>query len=67
MDGGNGAKTVVYNTKEDSKKKGEKKKYKRKKKERKRWKKYNNKKEEFSIIDHTNMSYPRILCVCMHV
>ena len=66
MDGGNGAKTVVYNTKEDSKKRGTKKEI-QEKKERKMWKKYNNKKEEFSIINHIDMSCPRILCVCMHV
>ena len=42
MDGGNGAKTVVYNTKKDSKKRGTKKIYK-KEKERKMWKKYNSK------------------------
>ena len=62
----NGAKTVVYNTKEDSKKRGTKKEI-QEKKERKRWKKYNNKKEEFFIIDHTDMSCLRILFVCMHV
>ena len=66
VDGGNGAKTIVYNTKEDSKKGGRKKKYKREK-ERKMWKKYNSKKEEFFIIDHTDRSCPRILFVCMHV
>ena len=66
VDGGNGAKTVVYNTKEDSKKRGTKKEI-QEKKERKSWKKYNNKKEEFFIIDHTDRSCPRILFVCMHV
>ena len=66
VDGGNGAKTVVYNTKKDSKNGGRRKKYK-KEKERKRWKEYNSKKEEFFIIDHTDRACPRMIFVCMHV
>ena len=65
MNGGNCAKTVVYNTKKDSKRRTEKK-YK-KEKDRKRWKKYNSKKEEFFIIDHTDRACPWMLFVCIHV
>ena len=66
MDGGNGAKTIVYNAKKDSKKGKRRKKYK-KEKERKRWKKYNSKKAEFFIIDHTDRVCPRMLFACVHV
>ena len=61
MDGGNGVKTIVYNTKKDSKKEGQKNKT-RKKKEResKRLKKYNSKKEEFSTLSHSTRACPRI-------
>ena len=52
MDGENGAKTIVYNMKRDSKKKGTEKKEQRKRKESKRLKKYNSKKEEFHTIIH---------------
>ena len=66
VDGGNGAKIVVYNTKKDTKNGGWRKKYK-KEKERKRWKEYNSKKEEFFIIDHTDRTCPMMIFVCMHV
>ena len=49
MDGENGAKTIVYNTKRDSKRRGQKKNTKKSK----GLKKYNNKKKEFYTIDHT--------------
>jgi len=66
VDGETSAKTIVYNTKKDSKKGKRRKKYK-KEKERKRWKKYNSKKEEFFIIDHTDRACPWMLFVCIHV
>ena len=44
----NGVKTIVYNTKRDSKRGREE-----KQKESKRLKKYNRKKKEFYTIDHT--------------
>ena len=65
MDGENGAKTIVYNTKRDSKKGNGGKTQKRK--ESKRLKKYNNKKEEFFTIDHTVRACPRMLFACVHV
>ena len=49
MDGENGAKTIVYNTKRDSKERGRK----RKTRKSERLKKYNRKKKEFYTIDHT--------------
>ena len=71
MDGRTGVKTIVYNTKKDSKE-GQKKKDKKKgererERESKRLKKYNSKKEEFSILSHNTRAYPRILCVCVRV
>ena len=65
MDGEIGEKTIVYNTKRDSKKGDGGKTQKRK--ESKRLKKYNSKKEEFFIIDHTVKACPRMLLVCVHV
>ena len=62
MDGDNGEKTIVYNTKRDSKK-GEGKK---KKKKSERLKKDNSKKREFHIIDHTIRAYPKIRFVFVH-
>ena len=69
MDGENGVKTIVYNTKKGFKERRTEKKDWRKEREResKRLKKHNSKKEEFFIMDHTNRSCPRILLVCMHV
>ena len=52
MDGENDAKTIVYNTKMDSKVKEKKEKRKIRKSER--LKKYNSKKKEFYTIDHTS-------------
>ena len=49
MDGENCAKTIVYNTKRDSKKKGTE----EKQKKSKGLKKYNSKEKEFYTIDHT--------------
>ena len=63
VDGENGTKTIVYNTKRDSKKRERKKK---KKKKSERLKKDNNKKREFHIIDHTIRAYPRMLFVSVH-
>ena len=49
MDGENGAKTLVYNTKRDSKEKDTE----EKRKKSERLKKANSKKKEFYTIDHT--------------
>ena len=69
VDGGNGVKTIVYNTKEDKKKGGRKRKEKRKEteKESKRLKKYNNKKEEFITLSPNTRACPRILFVSVRV
>ena len=64
MDGEKGTKTIVYNTKKDSRKRGDEKKKKEKKSER--LKKDNSKKKEFHIIDHTIRAYPRTLFVSVH-
>ena len=68
MDGGIGIKTIVYNTKKDSKG-GEKEKDKKKERERerKRVKKYNSKKEEFNTLSHSTRTGPRILLACVHM
>ena len=70
MDGGTGVKTIVYNTKKDSKGGTEEKKIrKRREREResKRVKKYNSKKEEFSTLSHSTRTGPRILLACVHM
>ena len=70
MDGGTGVKTIVYNTKKDSKGKGRKEKDKKKERERekkKRVKKYNSKNEEFSTLSHSTMIGPRILLACVRM
>ena len=61
MDGGTGVKTIVYNTKKDSK--GRRK----KKEERERVKKYNSKKEEFSTLSHSTRTGPRIFLACVRM
>ena len=71
MDGRTGVKTIVYNTKKDSKE-GQKKKDKKKgererERESKRLKKYNSKKEEFSTLSHSTRTCPRILLACVHM
>ena len=70
MDRGNGVKTIVYNTKKDSKKgtQEKKKRLEKRKREResKRLKKYNSKKEEFSTLSHSTRACPRILFACVH-
>ena len=69
MDGGNGVKTIVYNTKKDSKRGTQEKRLEKRKRERKskRLKKYNSKKEEFSILSHSNRACPKILFACVRV
>ena len=70
MDEGNGVKTIVYNTKRDSKKGGQKKKTRKKKgrkRESKRLKKYNSKREEFSTLGHSTRACPMILFACVRV
>ena len=62
VDGENGAKTMVYNMKRNSKKRGQK-----KNREKEKFKKYNNKKEEFFIIDHIVRARPRMLLACENV
>ena len=65
VDGGNGVKTIVYNTKKE-RKKGRKKK-KRKRKREQRLKKYNSKKEEFITLSPSIRACPRILFVSVRV
>ena len=70
MDGGTGVKTIVYNTKKDSKERAQEKRLKKKGKrerESKRLKKYNSKKEEFSTLSHSTRVCPRILFACVRV
>ena len=69
VDGGNGKKAIVYNTKKrkkggDGKKDEEKRKRKNK---GKRLKKYNSKRKEFSILSHSIRACPRILSVYVRV
>ena len=68
MDGGTGVKTIVYNTKKDSKG-GRKKKEKKKERERERErvKKHNSKKKEFSTLNHSTRTGPRILLACVRM
>ena len=70
MDGETGVKTIVYNTKKDSKAKGKRKKIRKRRKrerERERVKKYNSKKEEFSTFSHSTRTGPRILLACVRM
>ena len=69
VDGGNGVKTIVYNTKEDKKKGGRKRKKERKEREKesKRLKKYNSKKEEFITLSLNTRACPRILFASVRV
>ena len=62
VDGGNGVKTIVYNTKKDKKKRGQKRKEeeKEREKESKRLNKYNSKKEEFITLSPNTRACPRI-------
>ena len=69
MDGGNGKKTIVYNTKKEKKKGDREKRRKEKEKERtraKRLKKYNSKRKEFSTLSHSIRACPRILSVYVY-
>ena len=63
VDGGNGVKTVVYNTKKEKRKEEEKK----REKESKRLKKYNSKKEEFITLSPNTRACPRILFASVRV
>ena len=68
MDGGTGVKTIVYNTKKDSKGGTEEKKIrKRREREResKRVKKYNSKKDEFSTLSYSTRISSMILLACV--
>ena len=69
MDGGNGVKTIVYNTNKDKKRKRQKREEeeKERKKESKRLKKYNSKKEEFITLSHSTRVCPRILFASVRV
>ena len=70
VDGGNGVKTIVYNTKEDKKKEKRKRKEKRKEREKesKRLKKYNSKKKKNSLLLVPVLGHVRgyflYLCAC---
>ena len=65
VDGGNGVKTIVYNTKKE-RKKGRKKK-KRKRKREQRLKKYNSKKEEFITLSPSTRACPMILFISVRL
>ena len=69
VDGGNGVKTIVYNTKKDKKRKGQKKQEeeKEREKESKRLKKYNSKKEEYITLSPSTRACPRRLFVSVRV
>ena len=70
VDGGNGVKTIVYNTKKDKKKGRQKRKEeeKEREKESKRLKKYNSKKEEeFITLSPNTKACPMILFASVHV
>ena len=69
MNGGTGVKTIVYNTKKDSKEGTQEKRLEKGKRERKskRLKKYNSKKEEFSTLSHSTRACPRTLFACVRV
>ena len=69
MDGGTSVKTIVYNTKKDSKEGTQEKRLEKRKREResKRLKKYNSKKEEFSTLGHSTRACPMILFACVRV
>ena len=71
MDGGTGVKTIVYNTKKDSKgerkKKEKKKEREREREKKKRVKKYNSKKEGFSTLSHSTRTGSRILLACVRM
>ena len=70
VDGGNGVKTIIYNTKKDKKKGRHKRKEeeKEREKESKRLKKYNSKKEEeFITLSPNTRACPRILFASVRV
>ena len=66
VDGGNGKKAIIYNTKRGKRGGGGKKRTKKKEKERKKakgLKKYNSKRKEFSTLSHNIRACPRIFSV----
>ena len=68
VDGGNGVKTIVYNTKKGKKAGGGGGKKTKEGKERKiakRLKKYNSKKEEFSTLSSSTRACPKMLFACV--
>ena len=65
VDGGNGVKTIVYNTKKYKKKRRQKRK--EGEKDSKRLKKYNSKKEEFITLSPNTRACPRILFAFVRV
>ena len=69
MDGGNGVKIIVYNTKKIQGKGTKEKRLEKRKREResKRLKKDNSKKEEFSTLSHSTRACPRILFAYVRV
>ena len=69
VDGGNGVKTIVYNTKKGKKGGGGEKKTKegKERKRAKRLKKYNNKKENFSTLSPSTRACPMMLFACVRV
>ena len=69
VDGGNGKKAIVYNTKKRKKRWHGKKTKKKEKRENKgkRLKKYNSKRKEFSILSHSIKACPRIFSIYVRV
>ena len=63
VDGENGSRTTVYNTKKNEKGKGTEK---EKQEKSERLNKCNSKKKEFHIIDHTISAYPKMLFVFLY-
>ena len=68
VDGGNGKKTIVYNTKKEKKGGTEKEDWRKKRKRKsKRLKKHNSKKEKYSTLSHSTRACPRLLSAYVRV
>ena len=67
MNGGTGVKTIIYNTKKDSKEGTQEKRLEKGKREResKRLKKYNSKNDEFNTLSYSTRIGPMILLACV--
>ena len=68
MDGGTGVKTIVYNTKKDSKEGTQEKRLEKGKREREqKFEEIQHKKEEFSTLSHSTRACQRIFFACVRV